>query len=76
MLSILIWWFSGFLGIIFGIFIFGENIPKEVRIGHVVSLFFESWFGPVVWIILIMCFTCAEERPRWESKVIYRRKDK
>lgn len=73
MLMVFLWWLSGLLGIGVMIVLWEDvKIPEEVKVGDVVSLFLESWFGPVVWCFILLGLLCAEERPKWESKVIYK----
>ena len=77
MLMVFLWWLSGLLGIGVIIVLWEDvKIPEEIKVGDVVSLFLECWFGPVVWCFILLGLLCAEERPKWESKVIYKRKQK
>lgn len=49
MLMVLLWWLSGLLGIVIMVFLWEDmKVPDEIKVGDIVSLFLESWFGPVV----------------------------
>lgn len=75
MLAIFLWWLSGIVGIAFIVFLYEDvRVPDEITIGGVISVFLEGCLGPVVWCFILLGFLCGEERPKWESKVIFKRK--
>lgn len=49
MLMVFLWWLSGLLGIGVMVVLWEDvKVPEEINVGDIVSLFLQSWFGPVV----------------------------
>lgn len=76
MTAIIVWYVIGMVSIIPFMCVAHEG-KQEITVGDVISFLTTSCLGPFLLILLVsLVFTyfCTNERPKWESKVIYRKK--
>lgn len=76
MLTILFWYLCGLVGFLLILYSETDTLnTREITLGDIIYFVITPALGPVIPIMLIAAYFCADERPKWESKVVYKRKD-
>lgn len=73
MTAVIVWYVIGMFSMIPFLLVANEG-KQEITLGGVVSFFTTSCLGPFLLILIVFAYFCADERPKWESKVIWRKK--